>query len=172
VTVLGEPLPTDARHPLGGGCFQFDRRGQAGSRYLVPSIGNAPKREAVRVNRENGSLEGNLGVGLSSSVGRLEAGGSCCWDGLGIETQPEDGMNNLLIPVGGVITGSGLMALIFGFESTTGGMVSTTFSDAGFTALDQWIINPTGKMGLLLIVTGMVMMIKGNSGLWKKTGGY
>jgi hypothetical protein len=81
-------------------------------------------------------------------------------------------MNNLLIPVGGVITGSGIMALIFGFESTTGGMVSTTFSETGFTALDQWSINPTGKMGLVLILTGLVMMIKGNSRLWKQTGGY
>ena len=81
-------------------------------------------------------------------------------------------MNNLLIPVGGIIAGSGVMALIFGFESTTGGIVSTTFSDAGYTALDQWSINPTGKMGVLLIATGLIMMIKGNSRLWKKTGGY
>jgi hypothetical protein len=81
-------------------------------------------------------------------------------------------MNNLIIPVGGVITGSGLMALIFGFDSTTGGTVATTFSDAGFTALDQWAINPTGKMGVVLIVTGLIMMIKGNSQIWKQTGGY
>ncbi len=81
-------------------------------------------------------------------------------------------MNNLLIPVGGLISGSGLMALIFGFESTTDGMVSTTFSQAGYTALDQWTINATGKMGVLLVVTGLVMMVLGNSKIWKSTGGY
>jgi hypothetical protein len=81
-------------------------------------------------------------------------------------------MNNLLIPVGGIITGCGIVAIIFGFESTTGGMVSTTISDVGYTALDQWSINATGKMGLLLIATGAAMMIKGNNRIWKQTDGY
>jgi len=84
----------------------------------------------------------------------------------------EEGMNNLLIPVGGIIAGSGLMTLIFGFESTTGGMVSTTYSQTGYSALDAWTINATGKMGLLLVVTGVVMMVLGNFRIWKKTGGY
>jgi hypothetical protein len=81
-------------------------------------------------------------------------------------------MNNLIVPVGGAITGTGLMSLVFGFESTTSTMVSTSFSEAGYTALDQWSINATGKMGVFFILTGVVMMILGNSKLWKKTGGY
>ena len=81
-------------------------------------------------------------------------------------------MHNLLIPIGGIISGSGLMALIFGFESTTSGIVSTTFSEAGYTALDQWTVNATGKMGIVLIATGLVMMVLGNRSIWKKTGGY
>lgn len=81
-------------------------------------------------------------------------------------------MNNLLITLGGILTGGGVLGLLFGFESTTGAGVSTTFSQAGYTALDQWTITGTGQMGVGMVVLGVVMMIAGNSNIWKETGGY
>ncbi len=81
-------------------------------------------------------------------------------------------MHNLLIPIGGITTGAGIMSLIFGFESTTGGMVSTTFSQAGYTALDQWSVNATGKLGIFLVLTGVFLMVMGNRSICRKTSGY
>ena len=84
----------------------------------------------------------------------------------------EVGMHNLLIPIGGIIAATGIVSLIFGFEATTGGMMSTTFSEAGYTALDQWTVNATGKMGILMVITGVALMVSGNRTIWRKTGGY
>lgn len=94
--------------------------------------------------------------------------GNRAWDRKGAEV----GVHNLLIPIGGIIAAIGIISLIFGFESTTGGMVSTTFSEAGYTALDQWTVNATGKMGILMLITGVALMVTGNRTIWRKTGGY
>ena len=94
--------------------------------------------------------------------------GNRAWD----RKATEVGMHNLLIPIGGIIAAIGIISLIFGFESTTGAMMSTSFSEAGYTGLDQWTVNATGKMGILMVITGVALMVSGNRTIWKKTGGY
>ncbi len=81
-------------------------------------------------------------------------------------------MHNVLIPLGGVLTGSGVVALLWGFSSDTGQAMHTSFSKLGYTGLDQMTINDTGACGLTMIGIGLAMMIYGNATAWKKTDGY
>ena len=82
-------------------------------------------------------------------------------------------MNNLLITVGGILTGSGFMTMVFGFESKTStNNMSTSFSETGFSGLDQWGITTTGQIGLALVVVGIVSMAIANRVIWKETDGY
>jgi len=82
-------------------------------------------------------------------------------------------MNNLLITLGGILTGTGFMTMIFGFESKTStANLSTSFSEAGYTGLDQWGITTTGQIGLGLVIVGIISMAIANRVIWKETDGY
>jgi hypothetical protein len=82
-------------------------------------------------------------------------------------------MNNLLITVGGILTGSGFMAMVFGFEAKTStSNLSTSFSEAGYSGLDQWGMTTTGQIGLALVVVGIISMSVANRVIWKETDGY
>ncbi len=81
-------------------------------------------------------------------------------------------MHNLVLPLGGIITGSGVLTLLFGFEADTGGGLAQTFSQTGYTGLDQVGINSTGWMGIGMIAVGVLLMVGANATAWKKTDGY
>lgn len=81
-------------------------------------------------------------------------------------------MHNVLIPLGGVLTGSGVVSLLWGFSADTGEAMHTSFSKLGYTGLDQMTITDTGACGLAMIAVGMAMLIYGNATAWKKTDGY
>ncbi len=81
-------------------------------------------------------------------------------------------MQNWLIPLGGLLTGSGVVALIFGFEVDTGRAFHTSFSEIGYTGIGQFGLNGLGVAALGLILVGLAMMIFANRTAWTQTGGY
>ena len=81
-------------------------------------------------------------------------------------------MHNVLIPLGGILTGSGVISLLWGFQSDTGEGMSVSFSKLGYTGLDQMTLTDTGCMALCAIGVGLAMLIYANATAWKKTNGY
>ena len=81
-------------------------------------------------------------------------------------------MHNVLIPRGGILTGSGVISLLWGFQADTGEGMSVSFSRLGYTGLDQMVLTDVGCTGLCMIVVGLAMLIYGNATAWKKTNGY
>lgn len=81
-------------------------------------------------------------------------------------------MHNWLIPAGGVVAGSGIVCMLFGFEATTGKDFASSFSQVGYTGLDSFQANTMGMLGVGLFVLGAILLIAGNRTAWTQTGGY
>ncbi len=84
-------------------------------------------------------------------------------------------MQKYLIPAGGIITGSGLMAMLFGWDgvkSAPGMDQAEAISILGFSGVGDIAINGTGVIAFLLLAMGISMMVWGNATAWKETDGY
>jgi hypothetical protein len=78
----------------------------------------------------------------------------------------------LMIMAGGLCAGVGIMTLLFGFEPQGGQDFAEQISTIGFNGLPFITVKAAGKIGVGLIVTGIALMVFGNSQAYKSTGGY
>ena len=82
-------------------------------------------------------------------------------------------MQNYLIPLGGVLTASGLMTMLYqGWGGPNGVHMSEQISNLGFSAVGDIALSQAGIVGFVLIFTGLGMMVYGNATAWKATNGY
>ncbi|MCB9796951.1 MAG: hypothetical protein H6741_30070 [Alphaproteobacteria bacterium] len=82
-------------------------------------------------------------------------------------------MQKYIIPLGGVLAGSGLMTMLFGWGIGEAGKDSAEqISQVGFVALDEIVLTSNGTIAFALIGLGVILMIAGNATAWKETGGY
>lgn len=84
-------------------------------------------------------------------------------------------MQKFIIPLGGVILGSGLMTMLFGWDgvaSAPGVDQAEAASIVGFSGVADIAINGNGVIAFLLIIVGLSMMVWGNATAWKETKGY
>ena len=84
-------------------------------------------------------------------------------------------MQKFIIPLGGVTTGIGLMCMLYGWDgvkSMPGVDQAEAISVVGYSGVAELALNGTGVLAFLLIITGLSLMIWGNSTAWKETGGY
>jgi hypothetical protein len=81
-------------------------------------------------------------------------------------------MHNWLIPGGGLCAGTGLILMLFGFEASTGQDFASSFSQVGYTGLDNFAASSSGMAGIGLLLVGVVLLIAGNRTAWTKTDGY
>lgn len=78
----------------------------------------------------------------------------------------------IMIILGGILAGSGVMTLLFGFEPAGGPDFAEQISNMGFNGLPHITVTSAGYIGFGLIATGIALAVAGNSGAWKRTGGY
>lgn len=81
-------------------------------------------------------------------------------------------MHDYQIPLGGTLAGSGIFCLLFGFQVDTGVDMAVSYASLGYTGLENVQILGLGWLGFLLVITGLCLLVSGNSTLWKKTDGY
>lgn len=82
-------------------------------------------------------------------------------------------MHKFIIPLGGILAGSGVMTMLFGWNIGEVGLSSAEqISTVGFWALDEVSINNFGIAAFVMIFAGIVLMVTGNRTAWKETGGY
>ncbi len=81
-------------------------------------------------------------------------------------------MHDYQIPLGGALAGSGIFCLLFGFQVDTGKDMAESYSDLGYTAMNNLEILGLGWLGFLLVFVGLALMVSGNSTIWKETDGY
>lgn len=82
-------------------------------------------------------------------------------------------MHNYLIPLGGVLTASGLMTMLYqGWGGPGGVHFSEQISSLGFSSVSQIELTQAGIIAFVLIFTGLGMMVYGNATAWKATNGY
>ncbi|MCP4809070.1 MAG: hypothetical protein GY913_13365 [Proteobacteria bacterium] len=81
-------------------------------------------------------------------------------------------MQKFLIPIGGVLAGTGMLFMLFGFESPDGVDMAAQISTIGASGVADISITGLGKMAFALIFAGIAMMVFGNKTAWQETGGY
>lgn len=82
-------------------------------------------------------------------------------------------MQKFIIPLGGILTGAGLMTMLFGWGIGQDGLDSAQqISQLGFLATDDVVLTSNGPIAFGLIIVGIVLMVAGNATAWKETGGY
>ena len=82
-------------------------------------------------------------------------------------------VQKFLIPLGGVLLGSGLMTMLFGWGIGEPGLDSAQqISSVGYVALDEIVMTSYGPIAFGLIFLGAALAIAGNATAWKETGGY
>lgn len=81
-------------------------------------------------------------------------------------------MHDYAIPLGGVLAGSGIICLIYGFQANTGKDMALSQAELGYRALDQLQVLPAGFIGFALIATAVVLLVASNATAWRRTGGY
>lgn len=82
-------------------------------------------------------------------------------------------MHNYLIPLGGVLTASGLLTMLYqGWTGPNGVHLSEQISNLGFSAVSEIAVTQAGIIAFVLILTGLGMMVYGNATAWKATNGY
>ncbi|GEM_PF-1402555 len=79
-----------------------------------------------------------------------------------------------LIVLGAILTGSGIMTALFGFEAagSNGRDYVEMISTVGFNGLPEASITTTGFLAVGLFFAGVACMALGNKGAWKHTNGY
>ena len=79
-----------------------------------------------------------------------------------------------LIVIGAILTGSGIMTALFGFEAagSNGRDYVEMISTLGFSGLPEASITGTGYLALGLFFAGVACMALGNRVAYKYTGGY
>ncbi len=81
-------------------------------------------------------------------------------------------MHNWLIPGGGICAGTGILLMLFGFEASTGLDFAASYSQTGYTGIDDFGATTMGMLGIGLLIVGVILLIAGNRTAWTKTGGY
>jgi len=81
-------------------------------------------------------------------------------------------MHNWLIPGGGICAGTGIILMLFGFEASTGQDFASSYSQVGFTGIDNFVANTPGMAGIALLVVGVALLVAGNRTAWTETDGY
>lgn len=82
-------------------------------------------------------------------------------------------MQKYIIPVGGVLVGSGIMTMLFGWQVGESGKDSAEqIGTLGFNALGEISMTGVGPIAFALILAGIALLIYGNATAWRQTGGY
>ncbi|MCB9765783.1 MAG: hypothetical protein H6739_38770 [Alphaproteobacteria bacterium] len=82
-------------------------------------------------------------------------------------------MQKFIIPLGGILAGSGVMTMLFGWNIGADGKDSAEqISQVGFSALNELAMTSLGPVAFGLIIVGLALMVYGNATAWKETGGY
>ena len=88
------------------------------------------------------------------------------------DSPSSSGGTSAMIVLGGICAGSGIMTLLFGFEPQGGADFAEQISTVGFNGLPYITLTSAGYVAFGLIALGLALAIAGNSGAWKRTGGY
>lgn len=81
-------------------------------------------------------------------------------------------MRTFLWVLGGVLCATGLMSLLFAFETPFGGDIATTLDRVGWDAVGDVTTTPQALVTMLCLGLGLPILIGLNAGAWKQTGGY
>lgn len=81
-------------------------------------------------------------------------------------------MQQYLIPLGGVIAGSGIMTMLFGWEGGDGRDIAEQISSVGYSAVYDIHMTQYGPVAFGLILVGLALMVYGNATAWRATHGY
>lgn len=81
-------------------------------------------------------------------------------------------MQQYLIPIGGILAGSGMMTMLFGFEGPDGVDIAAQISTVGFSSVSDISMTSAGYAAFALIFIGIALMVFGNKTAWQETGGY
>ena len=81
-------------------------------------------------------------------------------------------MQKFIIPAGGILIGTGLMTMLFGWETVGGSDMATQISTVGFSGVAEIAMTSNGPVAFGLIFVGIALAVYGNATAWKETGGY
>lgn len=81
-------------------------------------------------------------------------------------------MQKFIIPLGGILAGSGIMTMLFGWKGGDGRDIAEQISSVGFSAVADISMTSYGPIAFALILSGLALMVFGNATAWKETGGY
>lgn len=81
-------------------------------------------------------------------------------------------VQKFLIPAGGILAGSGMMTMLFGWTGPDGVDIAAQISTVGFSAVSDISITSAGYAAFAMIFGGIALMVFGNKTAWQETGGY
>ncbi len=81
-------------------------------------------------------------------------------------------MQKFIIPAGGVLIGTGLITMLYGWETAGGTDMAAQISSVGFSGVSDIGMTSYGPIAFALIAVGIALAVYGNATAWKETGGY
>lgn len=82
-------------------------------------------------------------------------------------------MQKFIIPLGGVLVGSGIMTMLFGWHiGEPGKDAAEQISTVGFNALGEITMTGAAPIAFALILSGIALLVYGNATAWRQTDGY
>ena len=74
--------------------------------------------------------------------------------------------------IGGALCATGVLSLLFAFQTPYGGDIARTLDRTGWDAMGDIVTTPSATVALLCLGLGIPILVGLNATAWKKTGGY
>jgi hypothetical protein len=74
--------------------------------------------------------------------------------------------------VGGILCATGVVSLLFTFETPFGGDIATSLDRVGWDAVADVTTTPSATLAFLCLALGVPILVGLNATAWKQTGGY